>query len=87
MFWSINNTSQEYNSLPSGWVRMKLLPRVMEKILISCDGKIGEELYIIAYLWSDETVPKYVLIIRIASEVDGKMDWYHHFFTFTVPDE
>ena len=25
--------------LPSGWVRIKLLPRVMEKILISCDGK------------------------------------------------
>ena len=39
MFWSINNTSQEYNSLPSGWVRMKFLPRVMEKILISRDGK------------------------------------------------
>ena len=48
MFWSINNTSQEYNSSPSGWARMKFLPRVMEKfiprvmekkILTSCDGK------------------------------------------------
>ena len=49
MFWSINNTSQEYNSSPSGWARKKFSPRVMEKfiprvmeknILTSCDGKI-----------------------------------------------
>ena len=25
-------TSQEYDSSPSGWVRMKFLPRVMKKI-------------------------------------------------------
>ena len=44
---SISNTSQEYNYSPSGWVGMKLLPRVMEKfllrvmemILTSRDGK------------------------------------------------
>ena len=35
---SINNTSQEYNSSPSGWVWIKFLPRVMEKIQTACDG-------------------------------------------------